>query len=31
VNDLGNPGAAPMEKHEYDRQRAASLAGAAPA
>jgi MFS family permease len=31
VNDLGNPGAAPMEKHEYDRQRAAALAGAASA
>jgi MFS family permease len=31
VNDLGNPAAAPMEKHDYDRQRAASLAGPAPA
>jgi MFS family permease len=31
VNNLGNPNAAPMEKHDYDRQRAASLAGAAPA
>jgi MFS family permease len=31
VNDLGNPVAAPMEKHEYERQRAASLAGVAPA
>ncbi len=31
VNDLGNPAAAPMEKPEYDRQRAASLAGVAPA
>ena len=31
VNDLGNPSAAPMEKHEYDRQRAASLASATPA
>ena len=31
VNDLGNPDAAPMEKHDYDRQRAASLAGVAPA
>ena len=31
VNDLGNPNAAPMEKHDYDRQRAASFADAAPA
>jgi hypothetical protein len=31
VNDLGNPNAAPMEKQDYDRQRAASLADAAPA
>jgi hypothetical protein len=31
ANDLGNPNAAPIEKQDYDRQRAASLAGAAPA
>jgi len=31
ANDLGNPNAAPMEKRDYDRQRAASLASAAPA
>jgi MFS family permease len=31
VNDLGNPNAAPIEKRDYDRQRAASLAGIAPA
>jgi MFS family permease len=31
ANDLGNPNAAPIEKQDYNRQRAASLAGAAPA
>jgi MFS family permease len=31
VNDLGNPNAAPIEKQDYDRQRAASFVGAAPA
>jgi MFS family permease len=31
VSDLGIPGTAPMAKQDYDRQRAASLAGAAPA
>ena len=31
ADDLGNPNAAPMEKRDYDRQRAASLASAAPA
>ena len=31
VSDLGIPGASPMAKQDYDRQRAASLAGAAPA
>jgi MFS family permease len=31
VDDLGNPNAVPIEKHDYDRQRAASLAGVAPA
>ena len=31
ANDLGNPDAAPIEKQDYDRQRAASFAGAAPA
>jgi MFS family permease len=31
VRDLGNPQAVPMEKPDYDRQRAASLGGAAPA
>ncbi|HSZ94753.1 MAG TPA: MFS transporter, partial [Bradyrhizobium sp.] len=31
ANDLGNPNAAPIEKQDYDRQRAASLAGVAPA
>jgi MFS family permease len=31
VNDLGNPNAAPIEKQDYDRQRAASLTRAAPA
>jgi MFS family permease len=31
VGNLGNPDAAPMEKHDYDRQRAASFPGAAPA
>jgi len=30
TNDLGNPNATPMEKHDYDRRRAASFAGAAP-
>src|SRR5579862_2320698 len=31
VSDLGIPGASPMAKQDYDRQRAASFAGAAPA
>jgi MFS family permease len=31
VSDLGMPGASPMAKQDYDRQRAASFAGAAPA
>jgi len=31
VKDLGNAGAAPMEKQDYDRLRAASFGGAAPA
>jgi MFS family permease len=31
ANDLGNPNAAPMERQDYERQRAASFAGAAPA
>jgi len=31
ANDLGNPNAAPIEKQDYDRQRAASLTGTAPA
>jgi MFS family permease len=31
ADDLGNPNAVPLEKQDYDRQRAASLAGAAPA
>ena len=31
ANDLGNPNAAPIEKRDYDRQRAASLASTAPA
>jgi MFS family permease len=31
VSNLGVPGAAPMEKHDYDRQRAASVAKVAPA
>jgi MFS family permease len=31
ANDLGNPDACPIEKQDYDRKRAASLAGAAPA
>jgi len=31
VSDLGNANASPMAKQDYDRQRAASLAGAAPA
>jgi len=31
VNDLGNPCAAPMEKPDYGRLRAASFAGVAPA
>jgi MFS family permease len=31
ANDLGNPNATPLEKRDYDRKRAASVAGAAPA
>jgi MFS family permease len=31
VRDLGNPRAVPMDKPDYDRQRAASLNGVAPA
>jgi MFS family permease len=31
VKDLGNAGAAPMEKQDYDRLRAASFGGVAPA
>jgi len=31
VKDLGNAGAAPMAKQDYDRLRAASFSGAAPA
>jgi hypothetical protein len=31
VKDLGNPNAVPMPKPEYERLRAASLRGAAPA
>ncbi|MBR0696953.1 MFS transporter [Bradyrhizobium lablabi] len=31
VSDLGNPGAAPMAKSDYDRLRAASFGGVAPA
>lgn len=31
VNDLGNPSAAPMTKPDYDRLRAASFGGVAPA
>src|SRR5882757_2652803 len=31
LNDLGNPGAVPMAKPDYERLRAASIGGAAPA
>jgi len=31
ANDLGDPNARPIEKHDYDRRRAASFAGGAPA
>jgi hypothetical protein len=31
VCDLGNPAAVPMDKPDYERQRATSFGGAAPA